>query len=77
MTGNVKVLGNEAFLEIEFSDEIFNEEESKFLIDTYKSIIDKALKGNDFENRGSNDSLIQGKKVSLEKIIIFIKNLEI
>ena len=33
----------------------------KFLIDTYKSIIDKALKGNDFENRGSNDSLIQGK----------------
>lgn len=67
LTGNVKVLGNEAFLEIEFSDEIFNEEESKFLIDTYKSIIDKALKGNDFENRGSNDSLIQGKKVSLEK----------
>ena len=29
LTGNVKVLGNEAFLEIEFSDEIFNEEESK------------------------------------------------
>lgn len=62
-TTNIKILGEKVYFEFEFSDEIFNESESKYFIECFMGIIESALAEMPFYEKGLMTRLKKGSQI--------------